>query len=250
MNIKSPATLLDKQPHLGTWLSIGSPVIAELAADSGFDWLLFDLEHGCGSEAALLPQLQAIRGTDTASIVRVGAPHPDLIARVLDWGAQGIMVPHVNSAAEASNIVQAAHYPPRGRRGYSRTVRAYNYGLRSPEQSPAPVIMAQIESIEGVNHAVEIAQVEGVDVLFVGPADLQHDLTHRAAAAPCDFAECLNHVVAAAMGAGKETGILVRDLADVPHYLGLGFTQIAIESDLSILRKSWQQTLSNFRGKP
>ena len=118
MNMKSPATLLDKQPHLGTWLSIGSPVIAELAADSGFDWLLFDLEHGSGSEAALLPQLQAIRGTDTAGIVRVGAPHPDLIARVLDWGAQGIMVPHVNSAAEASNIVQAAHYPPRGSRGY------------------------------------------------------------------------------------------------------------------------------------
>ena len=250
MNMKSPATLLDKQPHLGTWLSIGSPVIAELAADSGFDWLLFDLEHGSGSEAALLPQLQAIRGTDTAGIVRVGAPHPDLIARVLDWGAQGIMVPHVNSAAEASNIVQAAHYPPRGRRGYSRTVRAYHYGLRSPEQSPAPVIMAQIESIEGVNHAVEIAQVGGVDVLFVGPADLQYDLTHRAAAAPGDFAECLNHVVAAAKGVGKETGILVRYFADVPHYLGLGFTQIAIESDLSILRKSWQKTLSNFRGKP
>lgn len=250
MNIKSPATLLEKKPRLGTWLSIGSPVIAELAAHSGFDWLLFDLEHGSGSEATLLPQLQAICGTGASGIVRVGAPHPDLIARVLDWGAQGIMVPHVNSAAEASNIVQAAHYPPRGRRGYSRTVRAYNYGLCSPEQSPAPVIMAQIESIEGVNHAVEIAQVEGVEVLFVGPADLQYDLTHRAAGAPGDFAECLNVVAAAAKGAGKETGILVRDLADVPHYLELGFTRIAIDSDLAILRKSWQQTLTKFRGKP
>lgn len=224
-------------------MSIGSPVIAELAALTGFDWLLFDLEHGSGSEAALLPQLQAIRGTNTAGIVRVGAPHPDLIARVLDWGAHGIMVPHVNSAAEAEAIVQAAHYPPRGRRGYSRTVRAHDYGLRSPEQSPTPVIMAQIESIEGVNHAVEIAQIKGVDVLFVGPADLQHDLIHSTHAAPGDFTECLNLVVAAAKGAGKETGILVRDPADVPHYLGLGFTQIAIDSDLAILRKSWQQTL-------
>ena len=165
------------------------------------------------------------------------------IARVLDWGAHGIMVPHVNSAAEAEAIVQAAHYPPRGRRGYSRTVRAHDYGLRSPEQSPTPVIMAQIESIEGVNHAVEIAQIKGVDVLFVGPADLQHDLIHSTHAAPGDFTECLNLVVAAAKGAGKETGILVRDPADVPHYLGLGFTQIAIDSDLAILRKSWQQTL-------
>jgi 2-dehydro-3-deoxyglucarate aldolase/4-hydroxy-2-oxoheptanedioate aldolase len=250
MNMKTPASLLKKKPRIGTWLSIGSPVIAELAALSAFDWLLFDLEHGSGSEVALLPQLQAIRGTGAAGIVRVGAPHPDLIARVLDWGAQGIMVPHVSSVAEAEHIVQAAHYPPCGRRGYSRTVRAHEYGLRSPEESPAPLIMAQIESIEGVKHAVEIAQVKGVDVLFVGPADLQHDLTQRAAAAPGDFAECVNLVAAAAKGAGKETGILIRDAAEVPHYLGLGFSQIAIDSDLSILRKSWQQTLSRFRGKP
>ena len=92
---------------LGTWLSIGSPVIAELAAQCGFDWVLLDLEHGCGTEATILPQIQAIRGTATSAIVRVGAPHPELIARVLDWGAHGIMVPHVNSAAEAEGIVRA-----------------------------------------------------------------------------------------------------------------------------------------------
>jgi 2-dehydro-3-deoxyglucarate aldolase/4-hydroxy-2-oxoheptanedioate aldolase len=109
---------------------------------------------------------------------------------------------------------------------------------------PAPIIMAQIESIEGVTHATEIAHVDGIDVLFVGPADLQHDLAHRATAAPGDFAECLNLVVTAAKGAGKESGILARDLADVPNYLKQGFTQIAIDSDLAILRKNWQQTLS------
>lgn len=102
-------------------------------------------------------------------------------------------------------IVQAAHYAPRGKRGYSRSVRAHEFGLRPPEQTPAPIIMAQIESIAGVNHAAEIASVNGIDVLFVGPADLQHDLTHRPEATPDDFAECLNLVVAAAKGSGKET---------------------------------------------
>ncbi len=235
--------------HIGTFLSIGSPTIAELASLSGFDWVLIDLEHGSGSESAVPEQLRALRGSKTRGIVRVGAPHADLIARVLDWGAHGIMIPHVSSAATAEAIVQAAHYAPRGGRGYSRSVRAHDFGLRPAEQAPAPIIMAQIESIEGVNHAAEIAHVDGIDVLFVGPADLQHDLTHRAAAAPGDFAECLSRVVAAAKGAGKETGILARDLGDVPHYLEQGFTQIAIDSDLAILRKSWQQILSKFRSQ-
>ena len=237
------------KPTVGTFLSIGSPVIVELACLSGFDWVLIDLEHGSGSESAMPDQLRALLGSKTQGIVRVGAPHPDLIARVLDWGAHGIMVPHVNSPAEAEQIVQAAHYSPRGHRGFSRTVRAHDYGLRSPEQSPTPVVMTQIETIEGVNHAAGIAQIEGVDVLFVGPADLQHELSHRSAAAPGDFAECLNIVVAAAKAAGKEAGILVRDPADLPHYLELGFTRIAIDSDLLILRKSWQQTLSMWRGQ-
>jgi hypothetical protein len=91
-------------PSIGTWLSTGSPVIAELAALSGFDWVLLDLEHGNESEASLPNQLRGLRGTRTRGIVRVGAPHADLIARVLDWGAHGIMVPHVNSAAEARRI--------------------------------------------------------------------------------------------------------------------------------------------------
>ena len=89
------------EPFIGTWLSLGSPIIAELASASGFDWLLFDLEHGTHSDAVLMGNLQAIKGTAAMAIVRVGAPHPDLILRALDWGSAGIMLPHVESAAEA-----------------------------------------------------------------------------------------------------------------------------------------------------
>lgn len=234
------ARLRERKPCLGTWMSLGSPVVAELAAQCGFDWLLFDLEHGCGSEAALLPQLQAIRGTDTAAIVRVGAPHADLIARVLDWGADGIMVPHVSSAAEAEACVQAAHYAPRGRRGFSRSVRAHGYGLRPPSTEP-PLIFAQIENIEGVENVHAIADVDGIDVLFVGPADLRFDLEARPALATRDFDACLREVAAAA----KPGGILLRDRAEANKLRALGFTHIACDSDLGILRTAYQNIVSH-----
>lgn len=232
---------------LGTWLSIGSPVIAELAAQSGFDWLLLDLEHGCGSEAAILPQLQSIGGTEARGVVRVGSPHPDLIARVLDWGAYGIMVPHVNSADEAKRIVEATHYSPEGTRGFSRTVRANGYGLRPIDEVAAPLIMAQIETIEGVNCASEIAKVANIDVLFIGPSDLKHDLAHRADIAPGDFEHCVAKVIEAAKAAGIETGILVRDPEEVERFRDLGVQYIAIDSDLAILRKSYLQATGRNR---
>jgi 2-dehydro-3-deoxyglucarate aldolase/4-hydroxy-2-oxoheptanedioate aldolase len=231
--------------RLGTWLSLGSPVVAELAALCRFDWVLLDLEHGSASEAALPDQLRALRGSGTHGIVRVSAPHADLIARVLDWGAHGIMVPHVNSAAEAERIVQAAHYPPRGRRGFSRTVRAHDYGLRSPESTAAPLLIAQIETSEAVNEAPGIARVDGIGILFVGPADLQHDLQHRTPSAADDFEACLNRVVAAARVSGKAAGILVRDPSELPHRVKQGFTHVAVQSDLALLRDAFRTIVQN-----
>ena len=237
--------LRERQLRLGTWMSIGSPVITELAADSGFDWLLFDLEHGCGTESGVLGQLQAIRGSGAAAIVRVGAPHADLIARVLDWGADGIMVPHVSTAAEAEACVQAMRYPPRGRRGVARSVRTYGYGLRPAVAGadPAPILFAQIETIEAVENAGAIAAIDGVDVLFVGPADLQHDLRARPELAKREYRACLEYVAAQAVAAGKPCGILLRDIAEVEAHRAMGFTHLAIETDLGILRKGYQELL-------
>jgi len=227
---------------LGTWLSIGSPVIAELAALSGFDWVLFDLEHGCVSESALCDQLRALRGTATKGIVRVAAPEPDQIARVLDWGADGIMVPRVENAAMAASVVRFACHAPMGRRGFSRTVRATDYGLKSHPDKP--IIMVQIESVAAAYNAVDIAAVKGLDVLFVGPADLRHEIEHSTNEGRASYEACLNRVLAAARSAGREAGILVRDLADLQAHADLGFTRIAVDSDLSILRKAYQTLLS------
>jgi 2-keto-3-deoxy-L-rhamnonate aldolase RhmA len=236
--------------QLGTWLSSGSPAIAELAALCGFDWLLLDLEHGCEPEASLPGLLRALGGRSIKPIVRVGAFYPDQIARVLDWGAKGIMVPHVESADAASEIVKAAYYAPRGRRGLSRTVRTHGYGLTFlTDTDAAPRIMVQIESVEGVKHVESIAAVDGVDVLFVGPADLRHDLEHHSEWNVDTFDKCLANVTKAARQHQKAAGILCRDLESIPTFTTQGFTEIAVESDLSILRQAYQQIQAAVRMK-
>ena len=230
----------DSSIALGTWLSVGSPVIAELAAACGLDWVLIDLEHGSASEAAVPDQLRALRGTTTQGIVRVGTLDPALIARVLDWGADGIMLPHVRSAEEAAACVVAMRYPPAGTRGVSRTVRAFRYGLEEFPGSKEPVLLAQIEDPAGVENAEAIARVDGVNALFVGPADLRFALAQHAEHDVPNYPECLRHVVAAARSAGKAAGILIRDLDSIPDHLELGFTVLAAQSDLGILRTQYQ----------
>jgi 2-dehydro-3-deoxyglucarate aldolase/4-hydroxy-2-oxoheptanedioate aldolase len=124
-------------------------------------------------------------------------------------------------------------------------VRATDYGLK--DHPDKPLILVQIESLAGVGDAANIAAVEGVDVLFVGPADLRHDLANNPFGDSPDYEVCLDQVLAAVRGAGKEAGILVRDAAEVAVHAGRGFTWVAVDSDLSILRKAYQQLVS---GKP
>jgi 2-dehydro-3-deoxyglucarate aldolase/4-hydroxy-2-oxoheptanedioate aldolase len=247
MNTTAVTRLRENRFHLGTWLSSGSPVIAELAGLCGFDWLLFDLEHGGVNEAGLLQNLQALRGSRSAAIVRVGAPHPDLIQRVLDWGADGVMIPHVDTAEIAQACVRAVRYPPHGRRGYSRSVRTYDYGLNAPDASLQPLIFAQIESEEAVVNVQSIAAVEGVDVLFVGPADLAFDL--KASGSKRAYDACLDQVAAAARAAGKLAGILCRNENDVAPLTGRGFNVQAVDSDLAILRQRYGDLVSRYAAR-
>jgi len=249
MNDISNSKLKGPGPTIGTWLSIGSPVIAELAAGCGFDWLLFDMEHGCATDEALLGSLQALNGSSSSLIVRVGAPHPDLLMRVLDWGADGVMVPHVETAEEAEACARAIYYPPRGRRGFSRSVRMYGYGLRPPRDATKirPVFIAQIETLKGVANAASIAAVDGVDMLFVGPADLAFDIQARNSSLGYD--ECVRSVAASARAAGKSAGILVRNSADIARLAGDGLQHLAVESDLGILRQRYQSLLEEARLK-
>ncbi|RBP38093.1 2-dehydro-3-deoxyglucarate aldolase/4-hydroxy-2-oxoheptanedioate aldolase [Roseimicrobium gellanilyticum] len=229
--------------QFGTWLQTGSSIVAELADACGFDWLLIDLEHGCGTDMTVLPQLQVIRRA--AAIVRVPTAQPDLIARALDWGAAGIMVPMVSTAEKAEACVRAMHYPPRGDRGLAGMVRAYRYGL---EKEPAtPHFFAQIETIEAVKNARAIAAVEGVDVLFVGPMDLQLNLKAYPEHATLDYVACLREVATASKLAGKACGILLKQTEDISSYHELGFTHPAVETDITFLRDSYLRVLSPWK---
>jgi 2-dehydro-3-deoxyglucarate aldolase/4-hydroxy-2-oxoheptanedioate aldolase len=238
-------SLLQRHPQYGSWLQTGSSVIAELADASGFDWLLIDLEHGCGTDAMVIPQLQAIRRA--APIVRVGAPHPELISRALDWGAAGIMVPMVSTAEKAEACVRAMHFPPRGDRGLAGMVRAFNYGLET--EALLPSFFAQIETIDGVENARAIAAVDGVDVLFVGPMDLKLHCKSYPERATRDYAACLQEVADAARSAGKLCGMLMRQSDDVAAMHEMGYTHLAIETDITVLREGYRRILEPLRDK-
>lgn len=226
-----------RQLGTGTWLSIGSPVIAELAAACGFDWLLFDLEHGCLTESGLIANLQAAKRDNVKLIVRVGSLDSALIARVLDWGASGIMLPHVSTAEQAEACVKAMNYPPVGTRGFSSSSRVFTYGLHVPQNSlQRPLFLPQIEDYEGVLNAESIAAVDGVDILFVGPADLKLDFSTRSPSPPISYETALQQVSSAAQNHQKQAGILVRNPDDLPSLKEWGYSCLAIGSDLGMIR--------------
>ena len=228
---------------LGTFLSLGSPTVAEVCGKYPFDWILIDCEHGAGaSEDALFRTLQAMGPTHAKKIVRLGEPSHAQIQHALDWGADGLMIPHVDTPDVARRALDSMLYPPAGRRGYSRSVRAFGYGTALPETPPKPLLYAQIETAEAVANVDAIAAVEGVDVLFVGPADLAFDL--KAHQSPLAFDDCLARVAAAAKATGKAAGILTRDDAQVADRLALGYTHQAVDSDLGILRRRYAELTS------
>lgn len=233
----------DSRLFLGTFLSLASPTIAEVCGKFPFDWILIDCEHGTGaSDDALFRILQAMGATRAKKIVRLGEPNHVQIQRALDWGADGLMIPHVDSPDIAEMALDSMCYPPRGRRGYSRSVRAFGYGMDVPDVPEKPLFFAQVETLESVEHVDGIAAVDGVDVLFVGPADLALDLKARGSS--LTVADLLPRIAGAVKPTGKALGILTRDDADILPRLELGYTHQAVDSDLGILRCRWKELTS------
>ncbi len=235
----------DRTLGLGTWISAGSTVVTEMISGMGFDWLLLDLEHGFMQESELLANIQAVRG-DTKVIVRIGDMRPGFIARILDWGVHGIMMPHVCNTAQAQAVVDAMRYPPRGSRGFSSAARSFAYGQSTPKDMRTwepPLLLAQIENCEGVANVEQIAAVEGVDILFVGPRDLALDLSVTPGSISYD--QALQKVAAAASKAGKQAGILLSPEEDSAAKREAGFGCLAVGSDMSVLRSGYRKILSN-----
>jgi len=218
----------------GTFLNLGSASAVEIAAETGFDWLLIDLEHGSGTTADLRGQLLATRGTKAAPIVRIASADADAVKFVMDSGAAGVMFPYVANADEAARCVQMMKYPPTGARGVAQIIRATNYGRNwqgyLAEANEQSLVIVQIETPDAADKADEIAAVPGVDVLFVGPMDLSVNLGHPGDFTPPTFIQHLKNVVQACERHGKTAGILSRPEL-VESHKQLGFRLVALGSD-------------------
>ena len=224
---------------VGTFLNTGSAVAAEICALAGFDWVLVDLEHGSATEADLLPVLQAVGGSSATPFVRVEANERARFTKVLDFGAEGVMVPRVDDAEAARGAVSHLRYGQEGDRGVALLNRGAAYGARGRETietfNERVVGIVQIESEAGVADVDAIAAVDGVDVLFVGPSDLTHSLGIFQQTGHPRYVEAVDRVVGAARSREKALGVLVRDPADFARYRELGFTFVAFGSDTSFL---------------
>jgi len=219
----------------GTFAMIGAPLATEQLARSGFDWLLIDLEHGGTTEADLLANLHAVGATNTAALVRPQSGERLRIGRALDLGAHGIMVPRVDLPDQAREAISFMRYPPDGVRGLALSTRGAGAGELGHTQIQAVnrqlLGIIQIESRSAVEHAEEIAAIDGVDVLFVGPADLSHSLGVPGRFEDQGYLEAIRHVATVAAAAGKAAGILLYDVTTVPRHRELGFRFIGLGAD-------------------
>jgi 2-keto-3-deoxy-L-rhamnonate aldolase RhmA len=223
---------------LGCFLNFGSAHTAELMAAAGYEWAVIDLEHGAGDEQIALTQMQALATRPCIAVVRVESTARQRVHRILDFGAHGIMFPRIETVEEAKAAVAAMRYPPAGVRGVAFSNRACGYGSNSRaymEGSSALLTIVQIESPTAVANSEAIADVDGVDVLFIGPSDLSHSMGMLGKFENPDFVAAVRRTAQAALSRGKHCGILLPSPKDVRKYFELGFRVIASGSDATLL---------------
>jgi 4-hydroxy-2-oxoheptanedioate aldolase len=244
--------VLGGETLFGLFLDLASPASAEVCAAAGYDWLLIDLEHGAATEADLLGLLHAVEVGGSIPLVRPQSGERLRIGRALDNGARGIMVPRLDSAEQAREAITFLRYPPTGIRGVATRVRGAGLGVVGHADvhrlNDRIVGIVQIESPGGLNDAAAIAAIDGVDVLFVGPADLSHSLGIPGRFDHADYLGALESVVAACRSHGKAAGILVYDTAVVPRLLELGFTFVGIGADGAFVADGAKRFLADVRG--
>jgi 4-hydroxy-2-oxoheptanedioate aldolase len=240
------AALAAKTVQMGLWMNLVSPIAAEALSGTGFDWLLIDGEHGPNDIPTILAQVQAI-GSRTSVVVRPPVGEVRMIKQLLDLGVQTILVPMIESADHAAQMVKAMHYPPVGMRGVGATIaRASDYGRITDYITTAndqTCLILQIESRAGLAALPEILKLDGVDGVFIGPADLAADMGYPGNAAAPEVQATIDSTLAAIMASGKSAGILTFDAKAAQRYAAMGVTFLGIGSDVAVLVKAMTATL-------
>lgn len=238
--------------QVGVWNSLCSNIAADALASSGYDWALLDMEHAPNDLRTVLGQLQAYENGTTMPVVRPVWNDPVIVKSLLDLGAQGLLFPMVQNAAEAEKAVAATRYPPGGVRGVSMAQRANRFGRVSDYLARAETeicVLVQIETRQALDNIAEIAAVEGVDGLFFGPADLAADLGMLGQVGSDELWSTIAEGAAAARAAGKPVGTLVGDAGKAVELFGAGFAFVACSSDLNLLVKSADAQLKTIRAE-
>ncbi|RWU21172.1 4-hydroxy-2-oxoheptanedioate aldolase [Pseudomonas alkylphenolica] len=240
--------------QIGLWLGLADPYCAELAANAGFDWLLLDGEHAPNDLRGLLGQLQAVAAYAAQPVIRPVIGDTALIKQMLDIGAQTLLVPMVESAQQAQALVRAMRYPPSGVRGVGSALARASRWNSIPgylDQADAQMcLLVQIENLDGLARLDEIVAVEGVDGVFIGPADLSASMGHRGNPGHPDVQAAIEDAIVRIHKAGKAAGILSADQALARRYIELGARFVAVGVDTTVLMRGLQGLASDFKDAP
>jgi 2-dehydro-3-deoxyglucarate aldolase/4-hydroxy-2-oxoheptanedioate aldolase len=230
-----------------------TPGMPAVIAATGADFALFDMEHTGATLETMKAMVAGCRGTGVAPIVRVPRGEYHFIARALDIGAHGVMVPMVGSAAEAAHIAACAHYPPAGRRGAAFGVAHDDYRAAEPAVAMAraggrTLVIAQIETVEGLHDVEAIAATPGVDVVWLGHFDLSNFMGIPGQFQHPEFLAAVRRVVAAAQAHGKVAGFMASNEAWAREYWGHGFRLLAFGLDHQLFQAALRSGLETLRG--
>ncbi|MBH3079749.1 4-hydroxy-2-oxoheptanedioate aldolase [Serratia sp. JKS000199] len=243
--------LQEKRPQIGLWLGLCSSYSAELLAGAGFDWLLIDGEHAPNNVQTVLGQLQAVAPYPSQPVVRPPWNDAVIIKQLLDVGAQTLLIPMIQNAEQARDAVRATRYPPHGVRGVgsalaraSRWNRVPDYLQQADEQM---CVLVQIETREAVKNLEAILQVEGVDGVFIGPADLSADMGFAGNPQHPEVQRTIDDAIARIRAAGKAPGILMANKALAQRYLEAGALFIAVGVDTTLLARAAEALANEFK---
>ena len=233
------AALAERRFQLGLWVALASPYAAEILSDSGYDWLLIDGEHGPNDLPLMAAQLGALRRSPTHAIVRPPVGEAWMLKLLLDQGAQSFLIPMVESAEQARALVRALRYPPNGIRGVGAALGRATAFNRTPDYAETAdseiCLCVQIESRAGLAALDEIAAVEGVDGLFIGPSDLAADMGHLGNPGAPEVREAVVDAFRRIEAAGKARGIMTISFEQALDYRALGADFMAIGTDVTCL---------------
>ena len=247
------AALKENRPLYGLWLAMADAYCAEIAGNAGFDWVLVDGEHGPNDVRSIMRQLQVLKAGVSEVVVRAPVGDTALIKQLLDIGASSLLVPMVNSAEQAEQLVRACRYPPHGVRGVGAAIaRVSGFGEIDDYVQTADsqiCLIVQAESRAAIDDLERIAAVDGVDAVFIGPADLAADMGLTGQTDAPEVRAVVEKAIRTIRAAGKAAGVLTFDPAIIRDYIAAGATFVGVGADVTVFSSALKQLAASYTGR-